>query len=429
MSMIPISQIERTTILKLTRRFAPFLVICYFFTYIDRVNLGFAASSMERELHFSATLFSQAAGIFFWTYFLFEIPSNLVLARVGARKWIARIMMSWALVSASTAWISSETGLLILRALLGAAEAGFFPGVIYFLTLWFPAAYRSRILGWFLFAVPASSVLGAPLSYWLLNHPPIFGLAGWRLLFVAEALPCLILSVIVWFYLTDRPADADWLTDEERHWLAKRLDEDAERSGVFNSKSLFQVLSDPRVLSLGLVYGGIVAGLYGLGFFLPQIVEGFGRAIGSTGWFIAAPYAIAAIGMVLWARSADGSGRYRRATIVAIGAMAIGLGMASLTDAPLGKMAAITIATIGCFSALPVFWVLPTAFLSGAAAASGIALINSIGNLAGYFGPTIMGVTKDLTGDYNDGLMVLAGLAALSGALVAGMRLQPKETA
>src|SRR6478752_5842707 len=259
--------LERRTIAKVSRRLVPFLIVCYFVAYLDRVNVGFAALTMNADLGLSASAFGFGAGIFFLAYFLFEVPSNLLLERVGARKWIARIMFTWGLISGATAFIGGETGFYVVRVLLGLAEAGFFPGIIFFLTLWFPAVYRARIIGSFMAAIPLSTVIGAPVSGWLLGLNGVMGMRGWQWLFILEAVPALILSIVVFFYLTDRPADASWLEPDERSWLVARLEHEHRQREAARRYSVTQALMDPKVLLLSLVYFGAVATNYGLSFF------------------------------------------------------------------------------------------------------------------------------------------------------------------
>src|ERR1700730_4261972 len=277
--------LETSTLAKVTKRLVPFLIICYFVAYLDRVNVGFAALTMNQDLGLSQTAFGFGAGIFFVAYFIFEVPSNLMLERFGARKWIARIMLSWGILSGAMAFIPSigrATGLgneysfYLVRVLLGVAEAGFFPGIIFYLTLWFPSVYRARIVGYFMAAIPLSTVIGAPISGALLYLHGGLGLAGWQWLFIIEAVPAIILAVVVFFYLTDRPANAMWLAPDERSWLAERLALEQRQRQAVRQYSVAQVLVDPRVLGLSLVYFGAVATNYGLGFFLPQIVKAFG---------------------------------------------------------------------------------------------------------------------------------------------------------
>lgn len=284
--------LERRTITRLSWRLVPFLMICYFAAYLDRVNISFAALTMNKDLGLSATAYGLGAGIFFFSYFIFEVPSNLALQRFGARRWIARIMVSWGLVSGAMVFVTGESSFYIVRLLLGAAEAGFFPGIIFYLTLWFPAVYRARIIGWFMVAIPLSSVLGAPVSTAILSMHGILGLADWHWLFILEAIPAVVLGVVTWFYLTDHPAQATWLRADERAWLVQRLaQEEAQREAVQRFSTL-QALVDPKVLALALVYFGAVAVNYGTAYFLPQIVKVFGLTNMQTGLVTAIPYAV-----------------------------------------------------------------------------------------------------------------------------------------
>ena len=415
--------LEARTIARVTKRLVPFLIVCYFVAYLDRVNVGFAALTMNKDLGLTSQAFGIGAGIFFLTYCVFEVPSNLFLERFGARKWIARIMFSWGLLSGCTAFIpqisaatgqSTTTVFYVIRVLLGIAEAGFFPGIIFYLTLWFPAAYRGRIIGYFMAAIPLSSVIGSPVSGQLLNLDGWMGLGGWQWLFVIEAVPALLLSVVVFFYLTDRPADAKWLPAEQRAWLARRLDDEHRQRVAAQHFSVLEALGNTRVLLLAFVYFGAVASNYSLGFFLPQIVRDFGLSFGWTGVVAAIPYAVGTLGMVYWGRHSDRTGERREHTALAALVAGAGIAASTLIDDPTGKMIALSIAGFGVFAVLPVFWTLPTTFLSGTAAAGGIAIINSIGNLSGFAGPFVMGKMKDATGSYTVGLLAVAGTVFLA---------------
>ena len=410
--------LEARTMRRVTLRLLPFLILCYFIAFLDRVNLGFAALTMNKDLGISATVFGQAAGIFFLSYFLFEVPSNLALARFGARKWIARIMLSWGLVSGGMAFVSGETSFLVVRFLLGAAEAGFFPGIIFYLTLWFPSAYRGRIAGYFMAAIPLSSVLGAPISAWLLSLDGLFGLSGWKLMFILEALPAVVLSFVVLGFLTDRPADARWLADDERAWLAARLAGEERLRVSARHYSVWQALLNPKVLALSVVYFGNVACLYGTGFFLPQIVKQFGLGTTDTILVSAIPAVVGVIGSVVWGMRSDATGERRGHLLFALALATLGTAASTMLPSPVMKMAALSVAAFGIYGALPVFWTLPTAFLSGAAAAGGIAVINSLGNLSGYYGPSIVGYLKDRTGNFENGLLALAAAGAIAFLVV-----------
>jgi ACS family tartrate transporter-like MFS transporter len=410
--------IEQRTIAKVSTRLIPFLIICYFVAYLDRVNVSFAALTMNQDLGLSATAYGLGAGIFFFSYFIFEVPSNLALERIGARRWIARIMVSWGLVSGAMVFVTGETSFYVVRLLLGAAEAGFFPGIIFYLTLWFPAVYRARIIGWFMVAIPLSTVFGAPVSSAILSMHGLFGLAGWHWLFILEALPALVLGVVTWFYLTDHPAEATWLAPDERSWLIRRLAEEKAQRETARRFSTLEALYDPKVLLLSLVYFGAVAVNYGTAYFVPQIVKAFGLSNLQTGLVSALPYVVGSVGMVWFAYRSDKQMERKGHVAVALALAAIGIGMSSLFDDPIMKMLLLSIGAFGVFAVLPVFWTLPTAFLSGASAAAGIAVINSVGNLAGFFGPFVMGALKDATGTYAAGLWVISACAVIGMGVV-----------
>jgi D-galactonate transporter len=410
--------IEKRTMGKVTRRLVPFLMLCYFIAYLDRVNVGFAGASMSRDLGLSSAAFGGAAGIFFIAYFFFEVPSNLALDRFGARRWIARIMLSWGLVSGAQAFVTGELGFTSVRLLLGIAEAGFFPGIIFYLTLWFPSAYRARIVSLFMFAIPISTVIGAPISGLVLNLEGVAGLHGWQWMFLIEALPALLMAFVVWFYMTDRPGDAAWLGGEERRWLQGRLDAERRNREAIVHLSWLQSLRDPRIIAFGFVYMAINIPQYGLSFFLPQIVEGFGGLSSvATGLVTALPYVVGATGMLLWGRHSDGTGERKFHVVIPLALIVLGLGLAAVTAAPALKMLLLCVAGFGFFAVLPVFWTLPTALLSGTAAAAGIAAINSIGNLGGYFGPQVFGLLRDRSGADEAGLIFLA-LCAIVGIVI-----------
>src|SRR5215218_9938799 len=410
--------LETRTIGKVSARLVPFLVACYFVAYLDRVNVSFAALTMNRDLGLSASQYGFGAGIFFIAYFLFEVPSNLLLERFGARKWIARIMFTWGLISGAMAFVTGPTSFYVLRALLGIAESGFFPGIIFYLTLWFPAVYRARIVGYFMAAIPLSTVLGAPMSGLLLGMDGVAGLKGWQRLFITEAAPSLILSIFVLFYLTDRPSDATWLQPDERAWLVRRLEEEHAVRSTRHNYSVTQALLNPKVLALSLVYFGAVATNYGLSFFLPQIVKAFGLSNFQTGLVSALPYAVGLVSIVWWGHRSDRMRERRFHAAFALAIAAAGIAASTMFEHPALKMLALSVAGFGIFGNLPVFWTLPTAFLSGAAAAGGIALINSIGNLAGFVGPYAMGWHKDETGSYTGEVLSLAEIVVLSMILV-----------
>ena len=414
--------LEKRTIAKVSRRLIPFLILCYFVAYLDRVNVSFAALTMNKDLGLSASAFGFGAGIFFIAYFIFEIPSNLLLERFGARKWIARIMLTWGILSACMAFITGETGFYVVRILLGVAEAGFFPGIIFFLTLWFPATYRARIVGMFMAAIPLSTVIGAPISGLLLGLDGWMGLKGWQWMFIMEAVPAMILSVAVFFYLTDSPKDAAWLEPAEREWLAARLATERKQREKSHNLGIMQAITNPKVLALGAVYFGAAAMNYGLSFFLPQIIKAFGLTNLETSLVSALPYVVGTFAIVWWGRRSDTKLERRFHTAFPLFVAAAGISVSTLLPDPTMKMVALSVAGFGIFGCLSVFWTLPTAFLSGSAAAAGIAAINSIGNLAGFAGPYAMGYIKDRTGSFDGGLLAVSVFGFIGAAMVLLMK-------
>jgi ACS family tartrate transporter-like MFS transporter len=412
------SEVETSAIRAISMRLIPFLVLAYFFAYLDRVNLGFAALTMNAELKFSPTVFGWGAGIFFIGYFIFEVPSNLALEKFGASRWIARIMVSWGIISALMAVIDGEWSFYFLRFLLGVAEAGFFPGIILYLTYWYPAEYRARFLGAFAVAVPVSTVIGAPVSGLLLGLDGAMGLKGWQWLFIIEGIPSVLLGIVSWFYLTDRPEKADWLNAEQKAWLTSKLEAENAAKQALGQLSLRQVLSSRKVIALSMVYFGYVGAVYGMQFWLPQIVKAFGLTNAQTGFVTAIPYLFGTIAMILWARHSDAT----RERVAHIGGplllTALALAVSSYIADPTTTMIVLTVAAIGMFCTFAVFWTLPTAWLSGTAAAGAIALINSIGNLAGFGGPYLIGWIKEATGNTSNGLLVLSLFPLASGLLV-----------
>lgn len=399
-------------------RIIPFLILCYFVAYLDRVNIGFAQLQMKGDLGFSDAVYGLGAGIFFLGYFVFEVPSNLILHRVGARVWIARIMITWGLISAATLFVTTPTQFYVMRFLLGVAEAGFFPGIILYLTYWYPAARRSQMTAWFMSAVPLSGLIGGPVSGWILHHfHGHQGWAGWQWLFVLEGLPAVVLGIVTLFYLDNGIEHAKWLNADEKSALQQALDQEAQTKP---SHSALEGLAQPRVWLMALIYFSVVIGLYGLSFWLPLLIKSTGVTDPlAIGWLVALPYGVSVVAMILVGRSSDK--RHERRWHVAIPALvgAVGLVLSTLwsTDTTLA-MVALTLATVGIMVVLPLFWALPNAFLAGTAAAAGIALINALGNLAGFFGPSIIGWVKQTTQSTNGGILVLAGFMVLCAVLV-----------
>ncbi|MEJ8282044.1 MFS transporter [Pseudonocardia spirodelae] len=418
-----------TAVRTATKRLIPLLGLAYLLNYIDRVNVGFAALTMNADLGLSAAAYGLGAGLFFVGYFFFEVPSNVILHRVGARIWIARIMVTWGIVASSTAFIQGEVGFYVVRVLLGIAEAGFFPGIILYLTYWFPRVERARIVALFFLAVPLSSVVGGPLSTWLITvGDGALGFdAGWRFMFFVEGIPAVLLGIAVLWLLPDRPSRARWLPADQAAALEETIAaEDAATAG--QDRGVRAALRDGRVVALSVVYFGVVFGLYVLAFFLPRIVEGFEQQFGAdytlveVGLITAVPYAIASVTMVLWARHSDRTGE--RALHVAVPAAvgAVAIAGALYLNSPLLVMAAVTVCAVGVFAAIPPFWSLPNAFLTGAGAAAGIGLVNSFGNLSGFVGPFVTGWLTDLTGDSRAGMWVVAAMMLMSAAIALALR-------
>jgi ACS family tartrate transporter-like MFS transporter len=400
---------------KVAGRLIPLLVAGFFVAYLDRVNVGFAALTMNRELGFTEAFYGWAAGVFFLGYCLFEAPSNYVMHRLGARLWIARIMVSWGVIAAITACIWSENSFVALRFLLGAAEAGFAPGVILYLTWWIPAAQRARILAGFLIAVPLGSAIGSPISGVILSTMDgVAGVAGWRWLYFLEALPSIALGVACYFTLPDRPADARWLSPAERDWLAAAL----AREEPPHDHDHWRALANPRVLLLGVAYFGVVLSLYGLSFWLPQIIKGFGVSTLATGFLAAIPYGCGALAMWLWSRSADRRGETVWHTVIVAIVGSLGLAAAAYAPSHALAMVALSFAAIGSAAALPTFWSFCTLTLGPADAVVGVAVINSIGNLSGLAGPWLVGLIKHATGDFSVALLALAAGPLLTAALI-----------
>ena len=353
-----ITDLERKTIARVSRRLLPLLMACYFVAYLDRVNVGFASLTMNKALGFSSAVYGFGGGIFFLGYFIFEVPSNVLLSKVGARRWIARILVTWGIISACTAFITGPVSFYSVRFLLGLAEAGFFPGIILYLTWWFPSYYRSRIVGIFMAAIPLSNILGSLVSGVLLDLDGWVGIAGWQWLFILEAAPAVVLGVAFWFYMTDWPSQAHWLTAEQRNWLTTRLDAERSQREAIRTFSLKQALLDRRVLLLSLVYfGGTFSG-YGIVLFQPQIVHRLAAGFGMTGLINAIPYAFAAGAMVLWGRHSDHTGERPRHVAFAYSVGAAGLIATALMTDPVLTMVMLVIAAMGQSSTGPTFWTL-----------------------------------------------------------------------
>jgi MFS transporter, ACS family, tartrate transporter len=427
---------------KIAWRLIPFLILCFFIAYLDRVNAGFAALTMNKELGLTAEMFGFGVGIFFFGYFIFEVPSNLLLEKVGARRWIARIMVSWGVISVAFAFVPVIAAALqsaglsffdnvrtfyLMRFIFGAAEAGFFPGIILYLTYWFAGAERARWIGLFMVANPLSSVIGGPLSGLILDtFDGIAGLGGWQWLFIIEGIPSVFVGLWVLSYLTDKPKEAAWLEPDERIGVQARLDLERKNREAIRHYSLREALTSPRIFALSLVYLGLLSGNYGLTYWLPQIIKGVAADIGLdkatgipintlTGYLVAVPFAFAIIAMIWWTQHSDAT--HERVWHVAGPLIVSGLSLIAATylSSPTLAAIALIVCAMSSYAALPTFWTLPTAFLTGSAAAGGIALINSIGNLGGFVGPYAIGWIKDATGATTLALVALAACYIMAG--------------
>jgi len=416
----PASQLERDTLRTVTRRLIPFLFVLYVVSFLDRVNVGFAALEMNRDLGFGPAVYGFGAGIFFIGYALFEVPSNLLLARIGARVWIARIMITWGLIAAAMMFVRGPVSFYALRFLLGVAEAGFFPGIIFYLSEWFPADVRARSVARFVTAIPVSGIIGGPVSGALLGLRGTLGLTGWQWLFVLEGLPAVVLGIIVLFYLTDRPELAGWLPTDQREWLIRRLKAERDQQLAHHDFSVIKALSSGVVWSLGLLgFLSISFGQYALGLWLPQIVRGFHSLSNfEVGLVTAIPNIVAVVAMVLFAAHSDRTGERPLHIAMAAGVAAVGFLGAAMFHSPVLIVACLSLALAGLLSSHGPFWPLPSRFLSGSAAAGGIALINSIANLSGFVGPYAVGLLNNASGDFHRGLLLLA-LVPAAGMLLA----------
>lgn len=424
--------IERRTMRKVSWRLLPLIVAAYCIAYIDRSNMSFAALTMNKDLGLSPEVYGLGAGIFFIGYFIFEVPSNVVLERVGARIWIARIMASWGVISAAMAIVSDRTlmsltifdwhiritSFYIVRFLLGAAEAGFFPGVILYFTYWYPARYRARVISSLFIAQPVANAVAAGASGAILEMDGILGIRGWQWVFILEALPAVLLSLVVLRVMTNRPSVAEWLSPEERGWLEADLARERKGIEARGKLSLWRSLRDHRVLLLSFIYLTSTTANYGIVFFLPQIVKGLGLSNLETGFVSAVPYIIGMVGLLLWGWSSDRFQERRWHLIVAIAVGSLGLSLAAFFGSTYAGLAGITVAVIGLYGSRTAFWPMPSMFLTGTAAAGGIALINSIGNLGGSVGPPAVGWIREHTGSFEMGLYFLAGFSLLGGLIV-----------
>lgn len=411
------ASLETRTIAKISARIVPFLVLAFFISFIDRVNVGFAALEMNRDLGFTATVFGWGVGAFFVSLCLFEVPANVLMAKVGARLWLCRIMLTWGLVSGATAFVTGQKSFLALRFLLGLAEAGFFPGVILYLGTWFPARHRARVLSLFLMAMPLANFIGSPISGALLGLNGLFGLRGWQWLFLIEAVPAIVMGLLTLVLLPDNPSKVRWLSDEGRAWLTSSLAAERSKPADVASDSVWQVLRHPRVLGIAVIYAGSVGCNYALSYWQPQMIKAFGMTNFQTGLINAIPFGIASAIMILWARRSDRSGERFWHTALPLIASAIGLiACMFLTTLP-ATVVALTVALAGCYSVKAPMFAMCSESLSEQSAAAGIGQVCAIGNIAGFVCPTLIGWIRDLTGNFRMGLLPMVILAII-GAIV-----------
>lgn len=421
----PPDSIEPITMRRVTARLIPFIFLCYVIAYIDRVNIGFAAQELQRDLGLSDAAFGLGAGLFFLGYCLFEVPSNLILERVGARLWIARIMVGWGVVSMAMMLVTGVWSFYLLRVLLGIAEAGFFPGVILYLTYWVPAAHRAKTSALFMMAIPVSVIVGAPISEALLTLDGLLGLRGWQWLFLIEGAPAVIVGVVTLFYLTDRPEKAHWLAPDQREWLATTMTrERAERVSTGHGSVLASLRSGKLWLLCAIYFMNTMV-TYGVFLWLPRILrDASSTSSVSIGWLTAMPFVAALAAMVLVGRHSDRTGERKWHVAVCALVAAAGLLLAvAFQDNVWMLVLSFTLCQVGQRSLLSVFWAIPPIFLGGTAAAAGIALINSLGNLGGAVGPTVVGSLRGSSGNYTSGLLILAAALVIEAVLVASMRL------
>ncbi|RAM36573.1 MFS transporter [Arthrobacter globiformis] len=412
-----LDELGQRTLRKVRGRLMPLIVLLYFVAYLDRNNVGFAKLTMSEDIGLSAAAYGLGAGMFFIGYALLEIPSNAGMYRFGARKWIARILISWGIFATAMALVNGETTFYIIRFLLGAAEAGFFPAILFYLTLWFPAAQRVLVLGIFILAQPVSNALGAPVSGLLLQMEGIAGLHGWQWLYIIEGIPAILLGLLTPVLMTDKPSHAQWLAADEREWLTRTMDEELAHKQKGQPHHFLAGLKDSRTIAYSALYFGLVCGIYGLGLWMPTIVAALGKfSTTEVGFIVAVPYTIAAVFVYYWGRRSDRTGNRVLHASISMVMAAVGLVAAgSLVQVnAILALIALTLAAMGIYSAIAPFLAMPSTALVGAAAAAGLAMVNSLGNLGGFVAPYIVGVLNDATGDNRSGLLFLSACLAIT---------------
>jgi ACS family tartrate transporter-like MFS transporter len=422
--------LEARAIRKITWRLIPFLMLLYFVAFLDRINVGFAALTMNKEIGLTAQMFGLGSGIFFLGYFAFEVPSTVILHKVGARFWIGRVMITWGLVSVAMVFMRGPISFYVLRFLLGLAEAGFFPGIILYISYWFPSSHRSAVTAMFMAAAPIAGAIGSPVSGALMGMNGVLGLHGWQWLFLVEGVPAIVLGLVTFWFLTDRPADAAWLEADERDWLTQAIVEEQAAIKDPHGHSAWRALMDWKVLTLSLAYFGTSAGLYTIGFWAPLIVKGLGFSTLKIGFLVAIPNLVAVVGMVLWSRNSDRTGeRYWHAAIACVIA-AVGMAMAARGgSSAVLAIAGLSLTAFGVSAAKPPLWSLPTMFFGGTAAAASIGLINSLGTLGGFVGPYMIGANSGGSGHFSRGLYLVGGTLVVSAVTILGMRVATRGDA
>src|SRR4249919_2838605 len=412
--------VEKSAMRKIYWRLLPFAVLSYFLAYIDRINVSFAGLTMRDDLSMSAAAFGFALGTFYWGYFIFEVPSNLIMEKVGARLWIARIMITWGVIAALTALSAGSTSFAIIRFLLGVAEAGFFPGMVLYFTYWFPAHHHARIVSGILAGFVVAVAGGAPISTALLSLDGMFNLRGWQIMYIAEGIPTVIAGFVTLFIMIDKPEQAKFLTAEEKAWLTAKLAAERQAKEAVRTFGLWESMFNSKVLLLALNYFGIVTASLGMLFFIPQIIKSIGVSNNMTvGWLTMLPYICGGISLVVWGRISDRMKERRWNLLAACIVSTAGLVIAGMTMGSWWALAGMSIAAIGFYGSKGPFWAMPPMFLTGTAAAASLAWINSIGNLGGFFGPWYVGVVKDMTGSFSGGLFGLALLGLIAATVAA----------
>jgi ACS family tartrate transporter-like MFS transporter len=421
---------EKKTVRKITMRIIPFIFVLYIVNYIDRANIGYASLQMNAELGLTSQAFGLAAGLFFIGYFLFEVPSNVALAKFGARRWIARILVTWGILAVAMGFVQNDIQLYIIRFLLGVAEAGFFPGIIIYLSFWFRGKELATTIALFVASIPVSYIIASPLSTWIMHTISWADMSGWRWMFILEGLPAVILGVVCFFVLTERPKDAKWLTARERDWITAELEnEQAAKKGAVVHLSIWKTLANPKVLYLGAIYFVYQVGSLGVGYWLPQIIKGLSGTLDTTqiGLIGMIPYIVATVAMIWWSRRSDRKNERKAHSYIPMGVAAIAMFLAAILESPFLVIASISIALAGLYAFKSPFWAVPSQFLSVATAGTAIAAINSIGNLGGFVGPFAQGMIVDATGSQTAGLYFFAGLLVVSTAMMVAVRLRKTE--